>query len=104
MENIRDWPSRLLEAIPVRGTLDHRCSLGAPRRIDFPASELGEVKVVDILSDLMAGFVGGLGSAPGANIGAGAATFEAVHGSAPEHRGQRVGQSCFVADGYRTDA
>lgn len=37
----------------------------------------------DILSDLCAGLVGGLGMAPGANIGDGAAIFEAVHGSAP---------------------
>ena len=38
----------------------------------------------DILSDLMAGLVGGLGLAPGANIGEDAAIFEAVHGSAPD--------------------
>src|ERR1700757_4971151 len=43
MENTRDWLSRLLEMIPVRGTLDYRCFLGAPWRIDFPASELGEI-------------------------------------------------------------
>jgi isocitrate dehydrogenase (NAD+) len=38
----------------------------------------------DILSDLVAGLVGGLGMTPGANIGADAAIFEAVHGSAPD--------------------
>jgi isocitrate dehydrogenase (NAD+) len=38
----------------------------------------------DILSDLIAGLIGGLGLAPGANIGADAAIFEAVHGSAPD--------------------
>jgi isocitrate dehydrogenase (NAD+) len=42
----------------------------------------------DILSDLAAGLVGGLGMAPGANIGADAAIFEAVHGSAPDIAGQ----------------
>jgi isocitrate dehydrogenase (NAD+) len=42
----------------------------------------------DILSDLTAGLVGGLGMAPGANIGADAAIFEAVHGSAPDIAGQ----------------
>ncbi|HET9643760.1 MAG TPA: isocitrate/isopropylmalate family dehydrogenase [Burkholderiaceae bacterium] len=42
----------------------------------------------DILSDLAAGLVGGLGMAPGANIGANAAIFEAVHGSAPDIAGQ----------------
>lgn len=42
----------------------------------------------DILSDQIAGLVGGLGMAPGANIGDGAAIFEAVHGSAPDIAGQ----------------
>lgn len=44
----------------------------------------------DILSDLVAGLVGGLGMTPGANIGADAAIFEAVHGSAPDIAGQGV--------------
>lgn len=42
----------------------------------------------DIVSDLAAGLVGGLGVAPGANIGEKAAVFEPVHGSAPKHAGQ----------------
>jgi len=42
----------------------------------------------DIVSDLSAGLVGGLGVAPGANIGTEAAVFEAVHGSAPKYAGQ----------------
>jgi isocitrate dehydrogenase (NAD+) len=42
----------------------------------------------DIVSDLCAGFVGGLGLAPGANIGEAAAVFEAVHGSAPDIAGK----------------
>ena len=41
----------------------------------------------DIVSDLCAGLVGGLGVAPGANIGVEAAVFEAVHGSAPKYAG-----------------
>jgi isocitrate dehydrogenase (NAD+) len=41
----------------------------------------------DILSDLCAGLVGGLGLAPGANVGEGRAVFEATHGSAPRYRG-----------------
>jgi len=44
----------------------------------------------DILSDLMAGLVGGLGMAPGANIGVDAAIFEPVHGSAPDLAGKGV--------------
>ncbi|MDD5128539.1 MAG: isocitrate/isopropylmalate dehydrogenase family protein [Candidatus Omnitrophica bacterium] len=42
----------------------------------------------DILSDLCAGLIGGLGIAPGANIGTDCAVFEAVHGSAPKYKGQ----------------
>ena len=42
----------------------------------------------DILSDLVAGLVGGLGIAPGANVGDDIAIFEAVHGSAPDIAGQ----------------
>ena len=42
----------------------------------------------DILSDLCAGLVGGLGVAPGSNIGTEAAIFEATHGSAPKYKGQ----------------
>jgi isocitrate dehydrogenase (NAD+) len=42
----------------------------------------------DIVSDLAAGLVGGLGVAPGANIGEEAAVFEPVHGSAPKYAGQ----------------
>jgi isocitrate dehydrogenase (NAD+) len=44
----------------------------------------------DILSDLAAGLIGGLGLAPGGNIGTRAAVFEAVHGSAPDIAGKNV--------------
>jgi isocitrate dehydrogenase (NAD+) len=44
----------------------------------------------DILSDEIAGLVGGLGMTPGANIGEGAAIFEAVHGSAPDIAGRGI--------------
>ena len=42
----------------------------------------------DIISDLAAGLIGGLGIAPGANIGAECAVFEPVHGSAPKYTGK----------------
>src|SRR4029078_12575914 len=42
----------------------------------------------DIVSDLCAGFIGGVGMAPGANIGESVAIFEAVHGSAPDIAGK----------------
>src|SRR5207244_9041403 len=41
----------------------------------------------DLVSDLCAGLIGGLGVAPGANIGDEAAVFEATHGSAPKYKG-----------------
>jgi isocitrate dehydrogenase (NAD+) len=44
----------------------------------------------DIVSDLCAGFIGGLGLAPGANIGEEVAVFEAVHGSAPDIAGKNL--------------
>jgi isocitrate dehydrogenase (NAD+) len=44
----------------------------------------------DIVSDLCAGFIGGLGMAPGANIGESVAVFEAVHGSAPDIAGKNL--------------
>ncbi len=50
----------------------------------------------DILSDLCAGLVGGLGLAPGANIGKDAAIFEAVHGSAPDIAGQKLANPCAL--------
>jgi isocitrate dehydrogenase (NAD+) len=50
----------------------------------------------DIISDLCAGLVGGLGLAPGANIGADCAIFEAVHGSAPDIAGKGIANPCAL--------
>jgi len=50
----------------------------------------------DIISDLCAGLVGGLGLAPGANIGIDVAIFEAVHGSAPDIAGKGVANPCAL--------
>ncbi|AIL06259.1 isocitrate dehydrogenase [Stenotrophomonas maltophilia] len=50
----------------------------------------------DIISDLCAGLVGGLGLAPGANIGKEAAIFEAVHGTAPDIAGQGKANPCAL--------
>lgn len=68
----------------------------------------------DIISDIGAGLVGGLGLAPGANIGDKAAMFEAVHGSAPDIAGQGIANPCalmlgaaqmleHLGDGQRAD-
>ena len=51
----------------------------------------------DILSDLCSGLVGGLGLAPGANIGYDVALFEAVHGSAPDIAGKNLANPCALA-------
>jgi isocitrate dehydrogenase (NAD+) len=53
----------------------------------------------DIISDLCAGLVGGLGLAPGANIGSDAAIFEAVHGTAPDIAGQGKANPCALLMG-----
>ncbi|MCL6629365.1 MAG: isocitrate/isopropylmalate dehydrogenase family protein [Armatimonadetes bacterium] len=54
----------------------------------------------DILSDLCAGLVGGLGVAPGANIGDDAAIFEPTHGSAPKYKGQnKVNPTALILSG-----
>lgn len=54
----------------------------------------------DIMSDLCAGLVGGLGIAPGANIGEGVAVFEAVHGSAPKYKGlNKVNPTAMILSG-----
>jgi isocitrate dehydrogenase (NAD+) len=54
----------------------------------------------DILSDLCAGLVGGLGVAPGANIGEKGAIFEATHGSAPKYKGQnKVNPTALILSG-----
>jgi len=54
----------------------------------------------DIISDLCAGLVGGLGVAPGANIGEQAAVFEATHGSAPKYKGlNKVNPTALILSG-----
>src|SRR5688572_23685324 len=58
-----------------------------PDQVDLLVSENS---YGDIGSDLCAGLIGGLGLAPGANIGEQGAVFEAVHGSAPDIAGQGI--------------
>ena len=65
----------------------------------------------DILSDELAGLVGGLGMAPGANIGPSAAIFEAVHGSAPDIAGKGIANpvslllaACLMLEHVKLDA
>lgn len=68
--------------------IDAMCMLLVTKPQDFDIL-LTENLYGDILSDLCAGLVGGLGVAPGANIGDEIAVFEAIHGSAPKYAGQQ---------------
>ena len=55
----------------------------------------------DVVSDLCAGLVGGLGVAPGANIGPNGAVFEATHGSAPKYKGlNKVNPVALILSGF----
>jgi isocitrate dehydrogenase (NAD+) len=75
-----EWEDRIIDATAMQLVLD-------PYRFDVLVMEN---MFGDILSDLMAGLVGGLGFAPAGNIGEDAAMFEAVHGSAPDIAGRGV--------------
>ena len=75
-----DFEDRIIDATAMLLVLD-------PYRFDVLVMEN---MFGDILSDLMAGLVGGLGFAPAGNIGTDAAMFEAVHGSAPDIAGQGI--------------
>ncbi|HSG09057.1 MAG TPA: isocitrate/isopropylmalate family dehydrogenase [Longimicrobiales bacterium] len=75
-----EWEDRIIDATAMQLVLD-------PYRFDVLVMEN---MFGDILSDLMAGLVGGLGFAPAGNIGEDCAMFEAVHGSAPDIAGRGV--------------
>jgi isocitrate dehydrogenase (NAD+) len=74
------WEDRIIDATAMLLVLD-------PYRFDVLVMEN---MFGDILSDQMAGLVGGLGFAPAGNIGTGGAMFEAVHGSAPDIAGRGI--------------
>jgi len=74
------WEDRIIDATAMQLVLD-------PYRFDVLVMEN---MFGDILSDLMAGLVGGLGFAPAGNIGDQGAMFEAVHGSAPDIAGKGI--------------
>ncbi|MFQ5536309.1 MAG: isocitrate/isopropylmalate dehydrogenase family protein [Gemmatimonadota bacterium] len=75
-----EWEDRIIDATAMQLVLD-------PYRFDVLVMEN---MFGDILSDLMAGLVGGLGFAPAGNIGDDCAMFEAVHGSAPDIAGKGI--------------
>jgi isocitrate dehydrogenase (NAD+) len=74
------WEDRIIDATAMQLVLD-------PYQFDVLVMEN---MFGDILSDLMAGLVGGLGFAPAGNIGKECAMFEAVHGTAPDIAGQGI--------------
>jgi isocitrate dehydrogenase (NAD+) len=81
----RDWPDIHYDEIII-----DNCAMQLvrdPTRFDML---LMENLYGDILSDLCAGLVGGLGVVPGSNVGDRCAVFEAVHGSAPDIAGKRL--------------
>lgn len=100
--NILKYSQGLFRAVGQKVAHDYEGKVQYEERIIDAAAmqlvikpELFDVMVTtnlfgDILSDLVSGLVGGLGLAPGANIGRDAAIFEAVHGTAPDIAGQGI--------------
>jgi isocitrate dehydrogenase (NAD+) len=94
-EVARDFP----EIEPWENLVDATCMGLVQRPEEFDVLVLPNL-YGDILSDLTAGLVGGLGVAPGANIGPGVAVFEATHGSAPKYKGQnKVNPTAMILSG-----
>ncbi|RDI74793.1 Isocitrate/isopropylmalate dehydrogenase [Gaiella occulta] len=94
-EVARDFP----EIEPWETLVDALCMGLVQRPEEFDVLVLPNL-YGDIISDLTAGLVGGLGVAPGANIGTHAAVFEATHGSAPKYKGQnKVNPTAMILSG-----
>jgi isocitrate dehydrogenase (NAD+) len=87
----RDHPQ-----IEYREIIIDNCAMQLVKRPEQFAVLVLENLYGDIMSDLCAGLVGGLGVVPGANLGADCAVFEAVHGSAPDIAGKRVANPAAV--------
>jgi isocitrate dehydrogenase (NAD+) len=81
----RDWPEIGYDEIII-----DNCAMQLVRNPERFDVLLMENLYGDILSDLCAGLVGGLGVVPGSNVGDRCAVFEAVHGSAPDIAGKRL--------------
>ena len=94
-EVAKDYP----EIEPWENLVDAVCMGLVQRPEEFDVLVLPNL-YGDIVSDLTAGLVGGLGVAPGANIGVDAAVFEATHGSAPKYKGlNRVNPTAMILSG-----
>ncbi len=92
------WPTITRSSSSRRCTIDNVCLELALDPTEFDVLVM-ENLFGDVISDLCAGLVGGLGLVPGANIGGRYAVFEAVHGSAPTSpaRGWRTRSRSFAA-------
>ncbi len=83
----------------VTAIIDNLCNQLVSRPEEYDVIVLPNL-YGDIVSDLGAGMIGGLGLAPGANIGTEAAMFEATHGSAPKYKGQnKVNPTALMVSG-----
>jgi isocitrate dehydrogenase (NAD+) len=95
----RDVAADYPEIEPWENLVDALCMGLVQRPEEFDVLVLPNL-YGDIISDLTAGLVGGLGVAPGANIGPDAAVFEATHGSAPKYKGMnKVNPTAMILSG-----
>jgi isocitrate dehydrogenase (NAD+) len=94
-EVARDFPEIEFEDVIV----DNLCMQLVQKPTAFDVLALPNL-YGDVVSDLAAGMIGGLGVAPSGNIGDKAAVFEAMHGSAPKYRGQnKVNPTALILSG-----
>ncbi len=99
LDVFRDVAKDFPEIEPWENLVDATCMGLVQRPEEFDVLVLPNL-YGDILSDLTAGLVGGLGVAPGANIGPDVAVFEATHGSAPKYKGQnKVNPTAMILSG-----
>ena len=99
LDVFRDVAEDFPEIEPWENLVDTMCMGLVQRPEEFDVLVLPNL-YGDILSDLTAGLVGGLGVAPGANIGPDVAVFEATHGSAPKYKGQnKVNPTAMILSG-----
>jgi isocitrate dehydrogenase (NAD+) len=99
LDVFRDVAKEFQEIEPWENLVDATCMGLVQRPEEFDVLVLPNL-YGDILSDLTAGLVGGLGVAPGANIGPDVAVFEATHGSAPKYKGQnKVNPTAMILSG-----
>ncbi len=99
LDVFRDVAKDFAEIEPWENLVDATCMGLVQRPEEFDVLVLPNL-YGDILSDLTAGLVGGLGVAPGANIGPDVAVFEATHGSAPKYKGQnKVNPTAMILSG-----